>query len=228
MKDLFSYLIILSMYAVTDASSNSSTAYLAAHQFLFISGWPQSGTSLMQQIFTVAPQTSTMVQKCSEIIPSGKCLDWNFEGQWILSFFGGSVKGIQSNASSLMNPGSMCEGFMHTERIVRSPSDATEIFQSRRSGINVAYSDGLLNTALTWERFWNLEKSLLVEKSPHAMLKSNHLRAAFANAKSIKFIVVIKVRIHTTTNLLPRVIRTIDFFLYHCLWMTSDRNLLSV
>ena len=208
MRDLFLYLLIISINTVTNASSNSSLAYLTAHRFLFISGWPQSGTSLMQQIFTVAPQTSTMVQKCSDIISSGKCLDWNFEGQWILSYFGGSVKGVQSNATSLMNPGSMCKGHMLTERIVRSPSNATENIESQRSGINIAnnlspnidaYSDGLLNTALTWGKFWSLENLLLVEKSPHAMLKSNLLRAAFPNSKSIKFIVVIKVCIHAST-----------------------------
>lgn len=47
---------------------------------LFISGWPQSGTSLLNQIVSLSPYLSTMVKKCNEI--HGKpCKNWNHEGQ---------------------------------------------------------------------------------------------------------------------------------------------------
>lgn len=194
--------MVLSLKAVTDASSNSSSSYLAAHQFLFISGWPQSGTSLMQQIFTVAPHTSTMVQRCSEKISGGKCLDWNFEGQWILKFSEGAKNSAKSTASSLMNPGSICQSHLLTEPGISSISNVIESLHSHQNRITVSnnlllnstdYKNSLLNTALIWEKFWNLEKLLLVEKSPHTMLKSDHLRAIFSEAKSVKFIIVIKV-----------------------------------
>lgn len=51
--------------------------------FVFLSGWPQSGTSLLQQIMEEAKFASTMIQKCSRVYGK-KCTNWNNEGQWLL------------------------------------------------------------------------------------------------------------------------------------------------
>jgi hypothetical protein len=48
------------------------------HMFLFISGWPQSGTSLLNQIMTVTPTVSTMIKKCLAI-KGRKCVSFNGE-----------------------------------------------------------------------------------------------------------------------------------------------------
>jgi hypothetical protein len=46
--------------------------------FLFVSGWPQSGTSLLQQIFAVSPNISTMVDYCYKY-HAKKCINFNHE-----------------------------------------------------------------------------------------------------------------------------------------------------
>lgn len=63
--------------------------------YVFISGWPQSGTSLLQQIFSECSVFSTMISKCLQL-NGKKCLNWNNEGQWILK------------APSPLQPGVMC------------------------------------------------------------------------------------------------------------------------
>ena len=194
---------------ISNESSNTSLPYIHNHQFLFISGWPQSGTSLMQQIFTVAPETSTMVQRCFEMIPGSKCLDWNFEGQWILKFFSGATRSAATVANTLMNPGAMCamitdynsneqekvpENRITSDSIQTNPPSRQAIVPGNILNITSdEYSHALQNTLSTWRQFWNLDMPLLVEKSPHAMLKTRYLRNVYAGAQSVKFIVVIKV-----------------------------------
>jgi len=71
--------------------------YIRNKSFVFISGWPQSGTSLVNQILNLHPRITTMVQKCEEIIGS-RCSNFNHEGQWMLSL----------SARSYLNAGAMC------------------------------------------------------------------------------------------------------------------------
>ena len=50
----------------------------AKKSYLFVSGWPQSGTSLLQQLFTVTPNVSTMVDNCNKYM-GNKCINVNHE-----------------------------------------------------------------------------------------------------------------------------------------------------
>ena len=195
-------MLIKSVQMISDESISNPPSYVPDHRFLFISGWPQSGTSLMLQILAVAPQTSTMVEKCSKLIAGSKCTDWNFEGQWLLKFYAGKTRGAASNASTMLNHGSMCESQLVVQNrrdlgfstILNQYKDQQNIVISDGLDRNkMLYQDGLKNTISTWGKFWNLDMPLLVEKSPHSILKSDLLRETFAGAKSIKFLVVIKV-----------------------------------
>jgi hypothetical protein len=181
-------------------------SYISDHSFLFISGWPQSGTSLMQQIFTITPGVSTMVEKCGKIIPKG-CISWNFEGQWILGSEAGITRGSSSNASKLINQGSTCKNFdISAEKkisyLYSIDSDGNEF--SRKQKVNSErltadrnfYYDtkyAFKEIKTTWKNFWNLDMPLLVEKSPHSMLKTELIREIYSDAKSVKFIIILKV-----------------------------------
>lgn len=206
---IFALLIIVAkefQCALGDSERNT-LSYMSDHNFLFISGWPQSGTSLMQQIFAVSPQTSTMIDRCTEQIPGRKCLDWNYEGQWLLRYNPESAGITNSNASNLINAGSMCDAVYPSAESRReknvSYSDQKLILQQEyRRGGDITQSpywtnhwDGIYNISSSWGKFWNLKKPLLVEKSPQSMLKSNLYREIFSDAKSIKFIIMLKVRI---------------------------------
>lgn len=53
------------------------------HTMVFISGWPQSGTSFAHQILDSSSLVSSMIKKCEERLGK-RCISWNHEGQWIL------------------------------------------------------------------------------------------------------------------------------------------------
>ena len=135
------------------------------HSYIFISGWPQSGTSLVQQIFTIAPHASTMVQKCFETKGS-YCANVNNEGQWLAN------KG-NTRWNTLYQPGKMCQsGYDY------SSVELTSIRQA-------IFSE--------WKPFWDMKRTFLVEKSPQALLKINLLRDVFKDcADNMRFLVVIK------------------------------------
>jgi len=132
--------------------------------FVFVSGWPQSGTSLVQQIFTIFPHASTMVERCA-LYHGKKCLNWNNEGQWLL----GNVK-VAKDQSGL-RPGEICP-----DEHVTAPSE-----KSVQQAI-----------VREWSQYWDLSKKLLVEKSPQSMLKMDYYRAMFDEARQIKFLIVVK------------------------------------
>ena len=139
-------------------------SYVESHDFLFISGWPQSGTSFMNHIVSAATRdVSTMKERCLLLFQKG-CREWNFEGQWILKFH---TK--DRDVAALLNAGSMCPAGG------QAPSAAT-----------------LDGAVATWGKFWDPTKRLLVEKSPQSMLKIGTLRRLFARARSVRFLVVIK------------------------------------
>lgn len=71
--------------------------FVRNHSFVFISGWPQSGTSFVHQVFTLNKDMSTMVEKCEAKLGK-RCINWNHEGQWL----------IPGNARSVLNSGVMC------------------------------------------------------------------------------------------------------------------------
>ena len=159
----------------------------------------------MQQMFSVAPETSTMVAKCTTLIPGRKCIDWNHEGQWALKFLTAQPDAKNSPSTALLNPGTMCEATFKRPQTegTRTISDKEQriIFnQQIENGIDITrspqwsrYWSAIFNMSSTFSRLWDLDMPLLVEKSPHSMLKLNLLRDVFVEAKSVKFLVTIKV-----------------------------------
>jgi hypothetical protein len=93
-----------------------------------------------------------------------------------LKFSSGITRGFGSNGSIMLNPGSICKG--KTSNFVFNSTD----------GKNIDYE----NIASTWGKFWNLRMELLVEKSPQSMLKTELIRDVYSNAKSVKFIIMLK------------------------------------
>ena len=75
--------------------NRSESSIPSSKSFIFLSGWPQSGTSLLQQILSESKFMATMVEKCTQIFGK-KCTNWNNEGQWMLL------------APSPLQPGVMC------------------------------------------------------------------------------------------------------------------------
>mmetsp|Transcript_8773 Transcript_8773/g.13129 ORF Transcript_8773/g.13129 Transcript_8773/m.13129 type:complete len:101 (+) Transcript_8773:66-368(+) len=65
-------------------SADYDEHFLRNHTVISISGWPQSGTSLLNEFLLRTPGVSTMVDKCSLFHTVRKCIGFNFEGQWIL------------------------------------------------------------------------------------------------------------------------------------------------
>lgn len=67
------------------------------HTFLFVSGWPQSGTSMVHKMVSLHPHISTVMEKCLKI-HGKRCENWNYEGQWLLN----------STSRNVMGSGKMC------------------------------------------------------------------------------------------------------------------------
>lgn len=142
---------------------------LTTKVLVFVSGIPQSGTSLLNALLTDAPGTSSMVKKCEEKYGT-KCVNWNHEGQWLLDQEGNHKN---ENAIKLLQPGQQCP------RSVES--------------FNASFTSGAMNTLRRqWCQFWNLDMPILVEKSPQSMLKIPLMESTFAVASKRKYIIVIK------------------------------------
>lgn len=78
--------IVISMTSATAVgvvNNTHSNSFIRNHSFIFVSGWPQSGTSLLQQLFSVTPSISSMVEKCENALGK-RCVQFNHEGQWLL------------------------------------------------------------------------------------------------------------------------------------------------
>jgi hypothetical protein len=171
---LFGLILLLATYAAAEADRgtdkealvNADGYLLRNNTFLFISGWPQSGTSLVNQILTIAPYISTMVNRCNQLIGE-KCLNWNHEGQWLMPPLSGQ-------RDIFLNSGSMCRG----SRAFDGTDQRSQVF-----------SEALISA---WAKYWDLSSAILVEKSPQSILKSTLLRGVFKRAKAVKFIIVIK------------------------------------
>lgn len=78
------FLILCSILTVRCGVCESVTDFVRNHSFVFISGWPQSGTSLVHQILSFHKSVSSMISSCERIIGTKHCVGFNHEGQWIL------------------------------------------------------------------------------------------------------------------------------------------------
>jgi hypothetical protein len=186
---VFVTLLVSASCSVTAILNNLILDKLQDKTLVFVSGWPQSGTSLLQQIFTAAPHFSTMRERCAEVIatsknpskPEMKCTGWNHEGQWLLKALATTA---EDNAVQLINPGSVC----------RTPP----LPYPNLTASEVAARDFIITS---WARLWDLNNPVLVEKSPQSMLKFDTLRSIFKGVKSIKFLIIIKVNVQCCSTL---------------------------
>ena len=93
---LASFVYSIEEKALTSAHTDLDF-FVNIRSFIFISGWPQSGTSFLHQVFTLNPMISSMVENCEKILGK-RCINWNHEGQWL----------IPGHARNVLNSGVMC------------------------------------------------------------------------------------------------------------------------
>lgn len=64
---------------------HNTFAYVANHTFVFITGWPQSGTSFVHQLLAQHQSlVSSMISLCEKQLGAKRCQSWNHEGQWMI------------------------------------------------------------------------------------------------------------------------------------------------
>jgi hypothetical protein len=83
MKNWHSILLLVFAIIVSLQGALAEQKFAENKTLIFLSGWPQSGTSLLQQILAEAKFMSTMIEKCAKIYGK-RCTNWNNEGQWML------------------------------------------------------------------------------------------------------------------------------------------------
>jgi hypothetical protein len=88
---------LLALLCWTSISGLDIDVFAKNRSFVFISGWPQSGTSFLHQVFTLHRNVSTMVENCEKLLGK-RCVNWNHEGQWL----------IPGSARAILNSGVMC------------------------------------------------------------------------------------------------------------------------
>lgn len=54
-------------------------SFMKNHSVISISGWPQSGTSLVHEFLAHTPGVSTMIDSCQKFNTMKKCVGFNFE-----------------------------------------------------------------------------------------------------------------------------------------------------
>ena len=161
-------LITILLFMLDVASANVITN----HTYFFISGFPQSGTSLIHQMMKFTPNVKTMFNKCDIMHGSKNCMKWNYEGQWI---FVNKSKSF----SQIFKPG------------VNIPCNDTLITPE--------ISQYILNG---WNYFWDINDNytnnktnpitIFVEKSPQSMTKIKCIHNIFKHLGKVKFLIMIK------------------------------------
>ena len=128
---------ILIIWACASVSTVNKT-------YLFLSGSPQSGTSLLHNFMEATSGVKSMHAGCSVLYSASACSRWNHEGQWMLP--------RSDVISKWFRPGKMC-------RISDSPLQTEELEALRSNVVGV------------WQQIWGNNSKVLVEKSPQSMLK---------------------------------------------------------
>lgn len=55
-------------YFIINVNSNKDIdTFIKQHNFIFISGWPQSGTSFILNLLNLHPYISTMIDQCQHL-----------------------------------------------------------------------------------------------------------------------------------------------------------------
>ncbi len=165
--NIFAVLLGL-LYSCALTSSYELEKFYQDKELIFISGFPQSGTSLLLQIFDLSNTVSTMIKRCSSKYGESKCTNFNNEGQWMLD---STPSNVSSAALSYFNSGNYCPGLKNHDNI-----EEIETYIAKQ-----------------WSQFWDSNKRIFVEKSPHSMLKIDLLLSIFTKyTKNIKFLIITK------------------------------------
>ena len=62
------FIIIIKSNNITTTLTNKDIdTYMKQHNFIFISGWPQSGTSFILNLLNLHPYISTMIDQCQHL-----------------------------------------------------------------------------------------------------------------------------------------------------------------
>ncbi len=104
---------------IMTATHGQADSFISNHSLIFIAGWPQSGTSLIQEFITTSPVVSTMTQKCEEILGK-RCINWNHEGQWLL----------RGTTRQFFNSGAMCASDPHGITAAQRDTVLTEVLRN--------------------------------------------------------------------------------------------------
>jgi hypothetical protein len=150
---------------VMDMNATRSVRTVRAHHFIFIGGFPHSGTSLMDRVL----RTSALASGMGECKRATMCHRTNEEGQWLLF-------GVHPELS---DPSSLYNNVGRGQRVPRQPN---------------ATADALVLVA-AWSTWWNLSRPLLVEKSPSNIVRIAWLDAAFrvgARAAGMRQVIMLK------------------------------------
>ena len=141
--------------------------------FVLVSGFPQSGTTLVTRILAALGDVTSMNDRCDALDGKDHCHRFNYEGQWLLG----------ASGRAIMQPGSMCPP------LPSAPVEALREDMVENWGKYWAANSSAERT----ERSESAER-IYLQKSPQDMLKIPVLREVFngAGARSTRFVVVLK------------------------------------
>ena len=160
---------LVTLFFLLMGGISKSSASPANRTYLFLSGSPQSGTSLLHNFMDATPGVKSMHAGCNVLYGAQACSKWNHEGQWMLP--------RNELVSKWFRPGRMC-------RIADSPPQALDLR---------ALKDNVVGT---WQQIWGNDSKVLVEKSPQSMLKIDLYAELFkeelAAGHKLKFLIILK------------------------------------
>ena len=132
MKNYFQYFLFL-VIILRIGSSN----YVSNHSFVFIGGWPQSGTSFIHQLLSQNEKlTSSMIPQCEKILGAKRCQSWNHEGQWVL----------EGKLRALISSGNVCPVEDIEAQSAKKIVDQVNIYILSETNMIDSVVEGLLGT----------------------------------------------------------------------------------
>lgn len=155
------FLLILSPISAVINYGNSTIVH--------VSGYPQSGTTIMTAILGALEGIRTMKGGCDGVHGAAHCKRFNYEGQWLL------------RDTAAYRSGGMCA--------MEPSSDAQS--KSIEQDITSTYERMWMHSSSSSDSVQGPE-TIFLQKSPQDMLKIPVLRHAYRTAKAVLFVVVMK------------------------------------
>ncbi len=164
-----SFVALIVLFSILTSCMQISSASFVNRTYIFLSGSPQSGTSLLHNFMEATPGVTSMHAGCSVLYGASACSRFNHEGQWMLP--------RNELVSKWFRPGRMC-------RIVDSPPQSEDLEALRGDIVG------------TWHQIWGNHSKLRVEKSPQSMLKVDLYAKLFHKeltaGHKLKFLIILK------------------------------------